>query len=170
MTGQWPDVDCGTAKLTTTASQPRCRVGLRTGVPPGRRRLRGRAALLAVDRGDPFPFELWFRQTRQPSLRRGQVRIHFGDIAAALKYNGTVAHKRYRVVGCEPDRQHYTASFTASGGQPPASSLLVTKTARRSSSWAAMAWRLSVGGSRLAFAGFRAITSRIVTCRPSSTP
>jgi hypothetical protein len=25
--GQWPDVDCATAKLTTTASQPRCRVG-----------------------------------------------------------------------------------------------------------------------------------------------
>ena len=25
--GQWPDVDCGTAKLTTTASQPRCRRG-----------------------------------------------------------------------------------------------------------------------------------------------
>jgi hypothetical protein len=25
--GQWPDVDCGTAKLTATASQPRCRRG-----------------------------------------------------------------------------------------------------------------------------------------------
>jgi hypothetical protein len=45
-----------------------------------------------------------------------------------------------------------------------------TCTAGFSSSWAAMALRLSVGGSRLAFAGFRATTSRIVTCSPSSTP
>ena len=27
VTGQWPDVACGTAKLTTTASQPRCQRG-----------------------------------------------------------------------------------------------------------------------------------------------
>jgi hypothetical protein len=27
VTGRWPDVDCATSKLTTTASQPRCQRG-----------------------------------------------------------------------------------------------------------------------------------------------
>jgi len=61
-------------------------------------------------------------------------RSRYGDegVGAAKKV-APVAPKRHRVVGCEPDRRHL---------YHPLLPLLVAKTARRSSSWAAMAWRL----------------------------
>ena len=36
VTGNWPDVDCATTKLTTTASQPVVREGLRSTITPAR--------------------------------------------------------------------------------------------------------------------------------------
>jgi hypothetical protein len=120
VTGQWPDVDCGTAKLTTTASQPRCRRG-----PT----VNGRAGEPRTGAREDCAVEQWTVTTRSPSnfgfasLTNPRTpvpncRVRYGDIVAAMKLgpvarNGTGWSDVNQIGGI------YTASFTSAGGQTP---------------------------------------------------
>jgi hypothetical protein len=100
---EWPVVDCRTGKLTTTASQPRCQKG-----PVFNPSARG-----GIDCAD----EEWNVTARSPTnfgfaplydIRAlvPTCAVNFpGGIAKALK-GYPPSHKRYRVVGGEPDRRH----------------------------------------------------------------
>jgi hypothetical protein len=131
-TGHWPDVDCATTKLTTTASQPRCRVGP-TYNSFGRE----------VEARTGCTIEQWSVATRSPSnfgyalLANPRTLvprcvIGYWDIAALLKnYNpvaktGTGWSVRTRSAGFIPPALPLLVA------KPPASPLLVAKTARRS--------------------------------------
>jgi hypothetical protein len=46
-----------------------------------------------VDRGDPSPSNFGFAKLATLPAAVAQCGVRFGDIAAALKYNGTVAQK-----------------------------------------------------------------------------
>ena len=117
--GQWPDVDCATAKLTT-ASQPRCRVGPTFNSYAGGPSVAGGQCI----------GEQWTVATRSPSqfgfaklanIRTlvGNCWIRYGDIAAALKDNGAVAQNGTGWSDVNQIGGIYTASFTAAGGQAP---------------------------------------------------
>jgi hypothetical protein len=116
--GQWPDVDCGTTKLTTTASQQRCRRG------PA---VNGYVGGARTGAQEDCAVEQWTVATRSPSnfgyalldnLRNPVVncRVRYGDIAAAMKY-GTVAQKGTGWSDVNQIGSIYTAGFTAAGGQ-----------------------------------------------------
>lgn len=115
----WPEVDCGTAKLTTTASQPRCRRGP------------------MVDRGrvlaEPLPGgcagEWWSVSTRSPSnfgfallntIRTpvADCRSRYGDegMAAAMQV-ALVARNGTGWSDVNQIGDIYTASFTSAGGE-----------------------------------------------------
>jgi hypothetical protein len=72
-----------------------------------------------VDRGGPFTFELGFAKLANLRAALARCGIRFEDIAAALKYNGTVAQKGTGWSDVNQIGSIYTASFTAAGGQAP---------------------------------------------------
>jgi hypothetical protein len=120
VTGHWPDVDCATTKLTTTASQPRCRRG------PGFNDYAG------GNQSAPGVQECVVEQssvaTRSPSnfgfARLANLRnpvphclVYYRDIAAALKNSSFVAEKGTGWTDVNQIGGIYTASFTAGGGE-----------------------------------------------------
>ena len=115
----WPDVDCGTAKLTTTASRPRCQRGPM--VDGGR--------VLAEPLPGGCAGEWWSVSTRSPSnfgfallnnIRTPveNCRSRFGDegMAAAMKV-ALVARNGTGWSDVNQIGDIYTASFTSAGGQ-----------------------------------------------------
>ena len=102
---EWPEVDCRAAKLTTTASRPRCQRG--PVFNPGGKQYTG------YDYAD----EQWNLTARSPTnfgfalfyniraLTPTCAVTYPGGIAKALK-GYPLSHKWYRVVGGEPDRRH----------------------------------------------------------------
>jgi hypothetical protein len=116
----WPDVDCATAKLTTTASQPRCQVG------PA---VSGYAAITSTGGQEDCAIEQWTVATRSPSnfgyallanIRNlaPHCQVYYKEgIAAAMKYNGSVAQNGTGWSAVNQIGGIYTASFTSAGGQ-----------------------------------------------------
>jgi hypothetical protein len=118
-TGHWPDVDCATTKLTTTASQPRCRRG-----PMLNDTAWGD---LSTTSAQDCVGEQWTVATRSPSnfgfalldnIRNPvpHCQVRYSDIAAALKA-GTVARHGTGWSDVNQIGGIYTASFTSAGGQ-----------------------------------------------------
>ena len=126
VTANWPDVDCGTAKLTTTASQPRCQRGPvfeTTGTS------------LDLDEahdngGYGCAFEGWNVSTHSPTnfgfaqlinvraLVFGcGVRYRNGGIAEALKGGPTFPTNGTGWSEVSQMRDIYTACFTSAGGE-----------------------------------------------------
>jgi hypothetical protein len=122
VTGQWPDVDCATTKLTTTASQPRCRRGpvfdINAGVlSPSNRDCAGKQWSVATRSPSNFGLAT-LANIRTPVPRCGIFGVFYRgiDTAAAMKLgpvarNGTGWSDVNQIGGI------YTASFTSAGGQ-----------------------------------------------------
>jgi hypothetical protein len=114
----WPDVDCATTKLTTTASQPRCQRG--PGFSEAREPESGTEDCVG---------ENWSVATRSPSnfgfARLANIRtpephceVRYREgIAAALKDSNPVARNGTGWSDVNQIGSIYTASFTSAGGQ-----------------------------------------------------
>jgi hypothetical protein len=119
VTGQWPDVDCATTKLTTTASQPRCQRGPNFNEWAGAQETSGPECV----------GEQWTVATRSPSnfgfAKLANIRtpvphcqVHYrAGIAAALKDSSPVARNGTGWSNVNQNGDLYTASFTSAGGQ-----------------------------------------------------
>jgi hypothetical protein len=122
VTGRWPDVDCATSKLTTTASQPRCQRG-----PTFNEYAGDSGPGMEVCEG-----EQWTVATRSPSnfgfAKLANIRtpvphcqVHYrAGIAAALKNNNVLAQNGTGWSDVNQIGGIYTASFTSAGGQTAA--------------------------------------------------
>ena len=119
VTGNWPDVDCATTKLTTTACQPRCQRG------PAFNDYAGAQHDAVLECSG----EQWSVATRSPSnfgfarlanirtpVPNCQVRYREG-IAAVLKNSNSVAQNGTGWSDVNQIGGIYTASFTSAGGQ-----------------------------------------------------
>jgi hypothetical protein len=118
VTGNWPDVDCATAKLTTTASQPRCRRGPTIDSYAREPRTGDRDCAA----------EQWSVWTRSPSnfgyARLTNIRtpvprcgVFHWDIAELLKNYNPVARTGTGWSDVNQIGDIYSASFTSAGGQ-----------------------------------------------------
>jgi hypothetical protein len=119
VTGQWPDVDCATTKLTTTASQPRCQRGpmfndYAVESRPGMEVCVGEQWTVATRSPSNFGFAK-LANIRTP-VPHCQVHYRAG-IAAALKSNGSVAQNGTGWSDVNQIGDIYSASFTSAGGQ-----------------------------------------------------
>jgi hypothetical protein len=122
VTGHWPDADCAATKLTTTASEPRCRVGpmfndtVRTSANAGSgQECFGEQWSVATRSPSNFGFAL-LANIRTPVPR---CEVRYRDIAAALK-DSTVARNGTGWSDVNQIGGIYIASFTAAGGQTAA--------------------------------------------------
>jgi hypothetical protein len=120
-TGHWPDVDCATTKLTTTASQRRCQIG-----PTFNDWAGGASTGASVQE---CVGEQWSVATRSPSnfgfarlanIRNPVPNCHVSyrnGIAAALKNSNPVAQNGTGWSDVNQTGGIYTASFSSAGGQ-----------------------------------------------------
>jgi hypothetical protein len=165
---QWPEVDCGTAKLTTTASQPRCQRG------PVFETTGSTLDNGTLDSGGhPCAFEGWNVSVRSPTnfgfaqlinvraLVYGcGIRYRQGGMAEALKGGGPFPTNGTGWSEVSQRGDIYTARFTSAGGEnckafakfgPPWASGFV---------WAVHGWLCGVQGN--------SVQDR--DCNPLSTP
>jgi hypothetical protein len=175
VTGQWPEVDCGTAKLTTTASQPRCQRGPvfeTTGTS------------LDLDEahdngGQDCAFEGWNVSVRSPTnfgfaqlinaraLVYGcGVRYRQGGMAESLKGGGPFPTNGTRWSEVSQMGDIYTARFTSAGGEnckafakfgPPWASGFV---------WAVHGWLCGVQGQSVSDGDLQAFVDSLIVKAP----
>jgi hypothetical protein len=150
VTANWPDVDCGTAKLTTTASQPRCQRG------PMFNDYAGGAS--NASSGQECVGEQWTVATRSPSnfgfahldnIRNPvpHCQVHYRrGIAAALKDSNALAQNGTGWSDVNQIGGIYTASFTSAGGQTASFTSAGGQTASFTSAGGQTASFTSVGG------------------------
>jgi hypothetical protein len=153
---QWPEVDCGTAKLATTASQPRCQRG------PA---FETTGTSLDLDEahdngGHGCVFEGWNVSTHSPTnfgfaqlinvrdLVFGcGVRYRNGGIAAALKGGPTFPTNGTGWSDVSQMGDIYTARFTSAGGENCRAFAKFGPPWASGSVWAAHGWLCGIQGN-----------------------